>query len=139
MTYEIVRAQFVPGVGAGKDHIAELGCREGVAVEVFLGADERAVVLASINRRSTSEREQGQDRNDEGSREDHGERFELEWIPQVRDCTGGVVGRPRAAVGLLKDFEHRSHLPPVCISSSGKSGAMTRTGGTQGSNPRNFG
>ena len=83
MTYEIIRAQFVPGVGAGKDRIAELGCRESVAVEVFLGADERAAVLASVDCRSTSEGEQGQDRNDDGSRKDHGERFELEWISQV--------------------------------------------------------
>lgn len=118
MAYGIVRAGFerLPEVGARDDHITDRGCIKSVALEILVGADERAIVLINVDRCGTSERKQGQDGNDDGSGEDHGEILRGGWIPQVRECAGEVVRSRRVTAGLLKDVEHHwAQFPPVHI------------------------
>jgi hypothetical protein len=76
VTYSIVDAHVgrVSGVSTSDGPTAGARFGEGVAAKVCAGTGVRATVLASLDGRSTSERNQRQGRNDEGSGEDHLER-----------------------------------------------------------------
>ena len=56
VTHEIICTQIerLPEVGAGDDCIIDRGRVEVVAIGIFVGTDERAAILASVDRRGTS-------------------------------------------------------------------------------------
>lgn len=77
---ECAQLERFPGIGASGEPITNGGIEQSVTVEIFVGTNKRAVVPTSGDRCGTSEREQRQDRKDQGGREDHGERLDGDGI-----------------------------------------------------------